>query len=82
MGTDQKKTIVNIYDMEGNPLASIPAVEVNLAYRDGDQENGTGDIKTLPIREMHFTMKLTLWQRIKVWWWFRKVKNGWFNDKQ
>ena len=38
METDHNKTIVNIYDMEGNPLAAIPAVEVNLAYRDGDQE--------------------------------------------
>ena len=77
MGTDQNKTIVNLYDMEGTPLAAIPAVEVNLAYRDGDRESGTEEIKTLPIWEIHLTMKLTLWQRIKVWWWFRKVKKGW-----
>lgn len=81
METDHNKTIVNLYDMEGDPLAAIPAVEVNLAYRDGDQESGAEEIKTLPIREVHLTMKLTIWQRIKVWWWFRKVKNGWRNEK-
>ena len=81
METDHNKTIVNLYDMEGNPIAAIPAVEVNLAYRDGDQENEAEKIRTLPIRELHVTMKLTLWQRIKIWWWFRKVKKGWRNEK-
>lgn len=75
--TDHNKTIINIYDQDGNPFAAIPAVEVNMAYRDGDQESGYEEIKTLPIREIHLTMKLTLWQRINVWWWFRKVKKGW-----
>lgn len=74
MGTDQNKIIINIYDKGGNPIAAIPVVEANLAYRDGDQESGAEEIKTLPIRELHFTMKLTLWQRFKIWWWFRKVR--------
>lgn len=74
MGTDQNKIIINIYDKGGNPIAAIPAVEANLAYRDGDQESGAEEIKMLPIRELHFTMKLTLWQRFKIWWWFRKVR--------
>ena len=81
MGTDKNKTIINIYDKDGNPIAAIPAVEANLAYRDGDQESEAEKIRTLPIWELHVTMKLTLWQRIKIWWWFRKVKKGWRNGK-
>ena len=81
METDKGKTIINIYDKDGNPMGTIPVVQVNLDYRDEVDEE-SGDLKTLPIREMHFNMKLTLWNRIKVWWWFRKVKKGWLNEKK
>ena len=81
METDKGKTIINIYDKDGNPMGTIPVVQVNLDYRDEVDEE-SGDLKTLPIQEIHFNMKLALWNRIKVWWWFRKVKKGWLNEKK
>lgn len=77
MGTDQNGTIINIYDKDGNPIAAIPNVEVNLSYNEKADSEEIDGIKRLVNRELHFTMKLTLWQRIKNWWWFRKVKKGW-----
>lgn len=71
MQTDQNKTIINIYDKDGNPIAAIPNVEVNLSYNDKADSEEIDGIKRLVNRELHFTIKLSLWQRIKVWWWFR-----------
>lgn len=76
-GGDQNKTIINIYDQDGNPIAAIPNVEVNLSYNEKSDSEKIDRIKTWVNRELHFTMKLTLWQRIKIWRWFRKVKKGW-----
>lgn len=76
MGTDQNRTIINIYDKDGNPIAAIPNVEVNLSYNEKEDSEEIDGIKRLVNRELHFTMKLTLWQRIKIWWWFRKVMKG------
>lgn len=81
MQTDQNKTIINIYDKDGNPIAAIPNVEVNLSYNDKADSEEIDGIKRLVNRELHFTIKLSLWQRIKVWWWFRKVKKEWRNGK-
>ena len=76
MGTDQNKTIINIYDKDGNQIAAIPNVEVNLSYNEKADSEEIDRIKRLVNCELHFTMKLTLWQRIKNWWWFRKVMKG------